>query len=239
MKIMTSLKDVLRTPGGKVAVALIIAALLVAVIVALSTLLLLHAPSAKGAVDLITPGALLAAVITAISALLVATITQYLTRLSEDRTKRIQLTIEHAEKQLSEFYSPLVALALRLDQAAVGSADVVPYATAAERPDVDRIMWEDIYSPIHQEIIFILKTKSYLIEGFDIESAEGFIAYLHHYESQRIYWQLAAKNHIIANAKIPAYPPLFNDDIRKGLFIVTSRYENSLQELRGRTLHHR
>jgi hypothetical protein len=205
MKIMTSLGEILQTAGGKVAVALIMAALLVAAIVAISILLLPHAPSAKGAVDLITPGALLAAVITAISALLVAIITQYLTRRSEDRTKRIQITIEHAEKQLSEFYSPLLALALRLDQAAVGSEDVVPYATAAERPNVDRIMWEDVYSPIHQEIISILKTKSHLIEGFDIERAEGFVKYLHHYESQRIYWQLAAKNHIIANVTIPAY----------------------------------
>jgi hypothetical protein len=173
------------------------------------------------------------AVIAAFGTLLGLFIGHFFTRRREDRTKRIQLTIEHAEKQLSEFYSPLVALALRLDQAAVGSDDVVPYATAAERPDVDRIMWEDIYSPIHQEILSVLKTKSYLIEGFDIERAEGFIEYLHHYESQRIYWQLVAKNHIIANPKIPPYPPLFNADIRKGLSIVTSRYENSLQELRG------
>jgi hypothetical protein len=234
MKIMASLKDVLQTPGGKVAVSLIMAALLVAVIIAISILLLPHAPSAKGAVELITPGALLVAFITAISALLVPTITQYLTRRSEDRTKRIQLAIEHAEKQLSEFYSPLLALALRLDQAAVGSDDVLPYATAAERPAVDRIMWEDIYSPIHQEVISILKTKSHLIEGFDIERAEGFIKYLHHYESQRIYWQLVAKEHTIANVEFPPYPPVFNDDIRKGLSIVVSRYENSLQELRGR-----
>ena len=50
-------------------------------------------------------GALVVAAITAISALLVAIITQFLARRREDRTKRIQLTIEQAEKQLNEFYT--------------------------------------------------------------------------------------------------------------------------------------
>jgi hypothetical protein len=201
---MTWIQQILDAPGGKVGVALI------------------------GAI-----GALLVAVITAISTLLVVIVTNYLTRRREDRTKRIQLTIEHAERQLREFYSPLLALAMRLDQSAEGSEEIVPKAQITERPDIDRIMWEDIYSPIHEQIISILKTKIHLIEGFDIERAEGFKAYLLHYETQKIQWQLNAKGHVIPGVKIPPYPPLFNEDIKRGLSKVSSRYEDSLRELRG------
>jgi biopolymer transport protein ExbB/TolQ len=53
-----------------------------------------------------------------VSGLVVLFATQYLLRWREDRTKRIQLTIEHAEKQLSEFYSPLLALVEQLAETA-------------------------------------------------------------------------------------------------------------------------
>jgi hypothetical protein len=110
------------------------------------------------------------ALIAAISALLGLFIGQYLTRWREDRTKRIQLTIEHAEKQLSEFYSPLLALVEQLDKIADASGEIEK-ADIKDRPDIDRIMWEDIYSPVHEEILAILKAKIHLIDGFDIKNS--------------------------------------------------------------------
>jgi hypothetical protein len=66
----------------------------------------------------------IAALIAALSGLLVLFFGQILTRWREDRTKRIQLSIDHAEKQLSEFYSPLLALVEQLDRIAVASDDM-------------------------------------------------------------------------------------------------------------------
>ena len=170
--------------------------------------------------------ALFVAAITAISALLVAIITQFLTRRREDRTKRIQLTIEQAEKQLNEFYSPLLSLAMQLDQTAEGSDFVVPKAPDDVRSKIDKIMWDDIYSPIHEKIISILNTKIHLIDGFNIEKGLGFKDYLLHYESQRIYWVLVDKGYTIPDVDFPPYPALFNVDIRAGLSTVTKRYED-------------
>jgi hypothetical protein len=158
-------------------------------------------------------------------------VVQNLTRQREDRTKRIQLTIEHAEKQLSEFYSPLLALAMRLDQTAKESKRIEKAPNTA-RPDIDKIMWEDVYLPIHNEIINILKTKIHLIEGYNIETAKGFKKYLRHYASQEIYWRLLAKGHTIPGDTYP-YPELFNADIKKGLSTVSKRYRDGFQELRG------
>ena len=93
-------------------------------------------------------------------------------------------------------------------------------------------MWEDIYLPIHKEIINILKTKIHLIEGYDIETAEGFKQYLRHYASQEIYWQLLAKGHAIPGDTY-SYPESFNNDIKKGLSTVSKRYQDGFQELRG------
>ena len=38
-----------------------------------------------------------------------------LVSLREDRTRRLQLTIEHAERQIGEFYAPLLGLLEQLD----------------------------------------------------------------------------------------------------------------------------
>jgi hypothetical protein len=174
------------------------------------------------------------AVIAALGTLLGLFLGHFFTRWREDRTKRIQFTIEHAEKQLSEFYSPLLALVEQLDTTARAS-EAIDEANIEDKPAVDRIMWEDIYSPIHEEIMRILKTKIHLIEGFDIKPS--FTHYFHHYASQKIYWHLLTKDHPITGMTIVGYPPDFYDDVREGVTIVGNRYENSLRELRSRFSH--
>jgi hypothetical protein len=173
-------------------------------------------------------GALFGVVITAVFGTIV---TQNLTRQREDRTKRIQLTIDHAEKQLSEFYSPLLALTVLADQTATAS-EVLDKAPREDRPAINKIMWEDIYRPIHIEILNILKTKIHLIEGFDIGKARGFKEYLRHYASQQIYWELQKPKGPGLEFNTYPYQELFNEDVEKGLSAVSKRYENSLEELR-------
>jgi hypothetical protein len=48
-----------------------------------------------------------------------------LTGIREDRTKRLQLTIEHASTQIKEFYAPLMALTDQLDTTATVKESVV------------------------------------------------------------------------------------------------------------------
>ena len=79
----------------------------------------------------------IAALIGAASALIVLLIGQYLTRWREDRTKRIQLTIDHAERQLSDFYSPLFALVEQLDTMARASEEI-DKANVDDKPTIDR-----------------------------------------------------------------------------------------------------
>ena len=172
----------------------------------------------------------MSALIAAVSALLVLFVGQYLTKWRDDRTKRIQLTMGQAEKQLSEFYSPLLSFVEQLDTIAKASGEI-DKAENTEKPAIAKIMWDDLYSPVHEEILTILKTKIHLIEGFDIRSS--FTLYLHHYASQKIYWQLVANGHPIPTMKTVGYPEEFYWDIRNGLYLATKKYENSLQELRN------
>jgi hypothetical protein len=129
----------------------------------------------------------------------------------------------------------LLALAVLADQTATESA-VLDKAPTKDRPAINKIMWEDIYRPIHLEILNILKTKIHLIEGFDIDSTGslGFKEYLRHYASQQIYWELLNKG---AGLEFDTYPyqELFNQNVKDGLSTVSSRYKNSLEELREPT----
>jgi hypothetical protein len=57
----------------------------------------------------------IAAFIAAVVAVAGWFILSYLTGRREDRTKRLQLTMEHSEKQIGEFYAPLLGLLEQLD----------------------------------------------------------------------------------------------------------------------------
>jgi hypothetical protein len=87
----------------------------------------------------------------------------------DDRTKRIQLTIDHTSTQLRDFYVPLVALTDQLE-----ATDVVKGITIAgktdeeEKREISQSFYYDRFLPLHCEINQILKTKAHLIEGATI-----------------------------------------------------------------------
>jgi hypothetical protein len=149
----------------------------------------------------------------------------------DDRTKRIQLTIDHTSTQLSEFYDPLVALTQEL---AVLANDVkgktVCGKTEEDKHAIDELFYNDYFLPLHQEITKILYTKVHLAEG----ELETFPKYFEHYAAEKAYWDLIKKNQDVSNLHPPGYPSEFNFEVRRGRDVVRERYEASIKELRHR-----
>jgi hypothetical protein len=88
----------------------------------------------------------------------------YLTGRREDRTKRLQLTIEHSEKQIGEFYAPLLGLLEQLDT----TSRVKERMIEQERDNaeiISKIAYKEYFLPLHREIGEILKHKIHLMEG--------------------------------------------------------------------------
>jgi positive regulator of sigma E activity len=150
-----------------------------------------------------------------------------LARRREDRTKRLQLTIEQAEKQVTEFYSPLVFLIKRLDaiyRIKTGMIDAVPAKNAL----IEEVAYKDYFLPTHQEISTILKTKIHLLEGSVIPSS--LLAYIEHFTSENLALRLMQEN-IDVWSQVRRFPSEFFDQLQKDQALVYERYERALREL--------
>jgi hypothetical protein len=148
----------------------------------------------------------------------------------EDRTKRLQLTIEHTSNQLRDFYAPLVALTEQLDTLAQIKEEIIKEKSPEVIYDLTGTFYENFFLPIHTEINSILKIKVHLLEG--ASTPHSFVSYFEHYAGERAYWQLARMGKDVSRMHVSAYPSEFYYDVRRGYQTVLDRYEASLAELR-------
>ena len=171
----------------------------------------------------------IAASIAAVVAILGWFIGSYLIARREDRTKRLQLTMEHSEKQIGEFYAPLLGLLEQLD-----ATFRVKERMIRQEPDnaetISRITYRDYFLLWHKEIGEILKHKIHLLKGNIIP--ESVTAYFDHFTFENIYWRLTEEEKIKTSVKVADFPSEFYDDIKANLTSVIERYESAVQELR-------
>jgi hypothetical protein len=147
----------------------------------------------------------------------------------EDRTKRLQLTIEQAEKQVSEFYSPLIFLIERLD-ATYRAKQGMLAACPDKKGPIEEVAYTEHFLPTHQEIATILKTKIRLLEGSEIPPP--LLNYIDHFTSENIAWRLK-RDGIDVWSQVKRFPSEFFDQLQQDRALVYTRYQNALQELRG------
>lgn len=170
-----------------------------------------------------------AALIAAIVAVAGWFVGNYLTSLREDRTKRLQLTMEQSAKQISEFYAPLLGLLKQLDTTYQVKEDMVNQEPE-HRDAISRIVYKEFFLPIHKEIGEILKHKIHLLEGNTIP--ESVRRYFEHFTSENIYWRLTEEGNITSSVKVSDFPEDFPNDMQINLDNVIKRYESAIQELR-------
>jgi hypothetical protein len=172
---------------------------------------------------------IIAALIAAVVAVTGWFIGSYLIELREDRTRRLQLTIDHSEKQISEFYAPLLGLLEQLDTTYNIKEDMVKQEPE-HRDLVERIVYKEYFFPIHQEIGEILKHKIHLLEGNTIPESER--GYFKHFTSENIYWRLKDEPQIVSSVKASDFPEDFSEDMQHDLAVPIKRYDDAIQELR-------
>lgn len=147
----------------------------------------------------------------------------------EDRTKRLALTIERTDKQMSEFYSPLLSLLEQLDTVA-RVKDQMCRQEPHNAKLIATIAYKECFFPLHQQILEILQHKLHLLEGRDIPSS--IVDYFHHFASENMYWRMTEEQHVATSVTVSRFPSTFYYDIKKDLARVNERYEMRVRELR-------
>jgi hypothetical protein len=150
----------------------------------------------------------------------------------DDRTKRLQLQIEHSSIQSKEFYAPLVALTQQLDSTVTVLEAVTNGKVDAEYDDLAGLMHVRFFLPLHEQINEILKTKVHLLEGSVMPAS--FAKYFEHFTTEKAFWSLKNDGKDVSQIKIPPFPSQFYEDVRVGYAVVLKQYDDALKELRAK-----
>jgi hypothetical protein len=164
--------------------------------------------------------------------------TYYFGKLKEDRTKRLELRIGRLQRQIEEFYGPLYNLVTEI----VVSKQVLDAIVVTEGPSplstdesvrLKVFVRETQMKPLHQQIIAILRTKLYLVEG--LTAPVSFHDYLRHAIQERLQREIWATLKIsTTHIKGRPFPDDFRKDVETGLFAVMRQYEDTIAELNRR-----
>ena len=177
----------------------------------------------------------LAAIVTAIGWV----ITNYLAKNKEDRVRQLEATKKHLERQIEEFYGPLfnlvhqIVVCNHVQHEILYSKDSKGNSIKSDS-DADKVrqFFQDYYFiPLHDEMIRILKTRLYLIEG--AEMPDSFYKYLRHSIQEQVQGTLWRKHGVdTSHVRGLPYPDEIYKDVKNGLDSTMIRYEQCINNLK-------
>lgn len=115
--------------------------------------------------------------------------TYYFGKLKEDRTRRLELRIKHLQRQIEEFYGPLYNLIIEVTVSkqvldAIVVTEGLSPLTSDQSSKLKVFVRETQMKPLHEQIIAILRTKLYLVDG--TTAPASFHEYLRHSIQERL-----------------------------------------------------
>jgi hypothetical protein len=157
-------------------------------------------------------------------------------RTREDHTRRLELTRKHLEKQIEEFYGPLLNLLHTMDvhwevlQQLMKVEKDGSGSTEEEKSKIREFLENSFFLPVHEEITKLLKTRLYLVEGKQIPPPMvQYLEYFAQHKAQRqIYTDLGIKTEHVRGR---AWPASFYEVVKRGFDATMSRYEDCTQAL--------
>ncbi len=183
---------------------------------------------------------ILAATIAALVAIGGWNVSHYLQMRREDRTRRLEAVLLRTQRQIDEFYGPILNLIEQIFNVWTVRENIL---FPDGRPDslengslqnqkVPAFFQEAYFFPLHEMIRNILMSKLHLVEGLRVP--ESFEQYLEHSTQQLVQHRLW-KELEVPTDHIPGipWPDRFSKDVKKSLSILMKRYDDCLHDLHG------
>jgi hypothetical protein len=107
-------------------------------------------------------------------------VTYAYTKQKEDRTRRLEIQLKYRAQQIEELYGPLSSLIQQIFNVWHVRENVLGqggYSGEVEQR-IRQFFWQRYFSPLHQEIGELLRTRLYLLEGNRLP--DSFSKYLEH-----------------------------------------------------------
>jgi hypothetical protein len=176
---------------------------------------------------------LLAATIGAGVALAVSSLTLSLTGRREGRGRRTERTLARLERQIGDFYGPLLGLIeeqiiVEDIENRIIEAGRAGELTADQRAVVRRFIYEGYKSPIHERCTRILNERLYLVEGGLVH--ESFREYLRSTVQLAVQYRLWSERKIATDfIKGQGFPQDFADEVEKRLVQLLQRQDRIIR----------
>ena len=153
-------------------------------------------------------------------------------KIREDRTRRLDLLLKLRARQIEELYGPLLSLIEQIFNVWQVRQNVLE--SGKYSPDDQRriqaFVWERYFTPLHQEIGALLRTKLYLLK--DGSLPKSFSDYLEHATQEACQHKLWSELGI-DTSQVPAreWPDNFETDVRGAFRSLMAEYQSGLAKL--------
>jgi hypothetical protein len=161
-----------------------------------------------------------------------STFSAELTRLSEDRTRKLERLLSYYERQIEEYYGPLWNMVHQLYVCNETKDKMIKSLDREQKRRVEDYYQSTYFRPLHTEIRQIIKTKLYLTDGATMP--DSFYKYLRHATQEHDQGDLA-QNYGIDTSYLRGvpWPADFHDDIKAGFDQAMKHYQQCLDGLRA------
>jgi hypothetical protein len=150
-----------------------------------------------------------------------------------DSLRRIELTIQQLDRQVSELYGPVSNLICQVHATWDVKQTIKPFVTPDEFAEIDHRFGCEYFGNLHARIRKILREKGHLAEGGKIP--ESFYDYMKHCTMEHIQLDLMDKKKIdTTKAKPYRWPSQFDVDVQTGLEKTLRERQKMLNKLQPR-----
>ncbi len=159
-------------------------------------------------------------------------VSHYLAKKREDRTLRIESTINKIERQIEEFYGPLLSRMELIFNVWRIREIIFNKVDNKCRGKIDEFVWKEYFLPLHDEIRDLIKVKFYLVD--DQKVASSIKEYLEH-STQELFQKRIEKELNISTAHIEGkrWPKDFHPNVLTALSDIKLIREDLIKELKA------
>jgi hypothetical protein len=154
------------------------------------------------------------------------------TKRREDRTRRLDIALKLKARQIEELYGPLMSLVeqvfmvWRVRQRLIKEGGY----TDDQRQRIREFFWKEYFTPLHDQISALLRTKAYLLEGGKMP--DSFTRYIEHATQEacqhRLWGELSIDTSAVKGRK---WPNEFDDDVKASFTRLMSEYQSGVERL--------
>ena len=153
-------------------------------------------------------------------------------KMREDRTRRLDLLLRFRARQIEELYGPLLSLieqifnVWQVRENVLGGAD----HSVEDQRRIQAFFRQHYFTPLHQEIGALLRTKLYLLEGGRLP--DSFTEYLEHATQEACQHRLWSELGIDTSKALGReWPDSFHDDVKRALDRLMKEHQSGLARL--------